>query len=167
MRKLPKAKISPSAIVHDTAIIYDNVIIEDDVYIGAFCIIGAPAEKKGVDTNKGVVIKRGAKLHGHNTVDAGTTVRTEVGEDAYIMKHVHIGHDSILGKNVTIAPHATVGGHCILEDAVGMGMNSSIHQRVVVKEKCFIGQGSVLPRGAETEPNTKYVGVARNIGKNR
>lgn len=167
MRKLPKPKISDTAVVHSTAIIYDNVIIEDDVVIGAYCIIGAPAEKKGANTNKGVIIKRGTILHGLCTVDAGTSVRTEVGEFCYVMKQTHIGHDSILGKGVTIAPHATIGGHCIVEDEVGIGMNASIHQRTVVKKECFIGQGTVLPRGFETQENHKYVGVGRDIGTNK
>jgi UDP-N-acetylglucosamine acyltransferase len=167
MRKLPQPKISDSAVVHATAIIYDNVIIEDDVVIGAYCIIGAPAEKMGADTNKGVIIKRGAILHGLCTVDAGTAVRTQIGEFCYLMKHTHVGHDSILAKGVVIAPNATVGGFCIIEVGVGVGMNTSIHQRTIVREGCFIGQGSVIPRGFETQPYRKYVGVGRDIGENK
>ena len=167
MRKLPKPKIADTAVVHHTAIIYDNVVIEDNVVIGAYCIIGAPAEKKGAEKQKGVIIKEGAILHGLCTIDAGSEVRTEIGKYCYLMKHTHVGHDAILGERVTIAPNSTVGGHCIIEDGVGIGMNTCIHQRVVVREQCFIGAGSVLPRDCKTEPNRKYVGVGRDIGQNR
>jgi UDP-N-acetylglucosamine acyltransferase len=113
------------------------------------------------------VIKSGTIIHGACTIDGGYMYPTVIGRNCYIMKQVHIGHDATLGDEVTIAPHATIGGHCILENRVGIGMNASVHQFVNVKEDCFLGQGCILPRGFQTEANTKYVGVGKSIGKNR
>jgi UDP-N-acetylglucosamine acyltransferase len=154
-------------MIHHSAIIYDNVVIEDDVYIGPYCIIGSPPEKKGAQESKGVIIKKGTIIHGAVTIDSGFQNPTEIGENCYIMKQVHIGHDALLKDNVTIAPHATVGGHCIIGEGVGIGMNASVHQFVIVKDDCFLGQGTVLPRDFKTVENGKYVGVGRFIGNNK
>lgn len=164
---MSKAVIHETAVVHPTAVIYDGVVIEAGVKIGPFCIVGAPAEKRGAEHGCGVIICSGTVIHGAATIDGGYETPTYIGEDCYIMKQVHIGHDALIGRSVTIAPHATIGGHCVIQRGVGIGMNASIHQFVEVADGCFIGQGSVLPRGFKTMPNRKYVGVGRDIGENR
>ena len=44
-------------MIDKTAVIYEGVIIEDNVTIGPLCIIGRPAEWKGKESTKGVLIK--------------------------------------------------------------------------------------------------------------
>jgi len=161
--------IHESAYIHPTAVIYDGVVIEENVYIGAYCIIGSPAEWKGKEDNVGkVVIKKGARLTGLVTVDSGTHQNTIIGENAYLMKHSHVGHDAIIGIGVTISCGAKIGGHCIIHQNTNIGLNAVIHQKVVIPEGCMIGASAFVGKKSELRPFYKYAGVpVKDLGWNR
>lgn len=145
--------------IHETAVIYPGVTIGHNVTIGAFCIIGAPAESKKHDGNGfGVVIGNNVTIHGHATIDAGTQRPTIIDDGAYIMKTVHIGHDAIIHKNVTISPHVVVGGFVEIHEETNIGMNATIHQRVTIPSKCMVGMSAVITKKTTLEPNTVLVG---------
>jgi UDP-N-acetylglucosamine acyltransferase len=154
--------------IHPTAIIYPNVIIGDNVTIGAYCIIGAPPEWKGKEQEgKGVIIGSNTIITGLVTIDAGAEKPTMIGNGCYIMKHAHIGHDAIIGHNVTISCGAKVGGHTKVHSGSNIGLNAVIHQRQTIAHKCMIGMGAVVTKKLITEPNKKYAGnPAKYIGEN-
>lgn len=150
--------------IHETAVIYPGVTIGHNVTIGAFCIIGAPAESKKHDGNGfGVVIGNNVTIHGHATIDAGTQRPTIIDDGAYIMKTVHIGHDAIIHKNVTISPHVVVGGFVEIHEETNIGMNATIHQRVTIPSKCMVGMSAVITKKTTLEPNTVLVGNPARI----
>ncbi len=145
--------------IHETAIIYPGVTIGHNVTIGAFCIIGAPAESKRHECNGfGVVIGNNVTIHGHATIDAGAERPTIIDDGAYIMKTVHIGHDAIIHKNVTISPHVVIGGFVEIHEETNIGMNATIHQRVTIPAKCMVGMSAVITKKTPLEPNTVLVG---------
>jgi UDP-N-acetylglucosamine acyltransferase len=155
--------------IHPTAQIGKHVTIEDDVYIGPFCIIGFPAEWKGMEgIDKGVLIKSGSRLTGHVTVDSGAVRKTEIGKNCYLMKHSHVGHDCVIQDDVTISCGAKIGGHAIIGNGTNIGLNAVIHQRQQIAQGCMIGMGAVVTKGLETKENSKYVGnPARYLSKNK
>lgn len=145
--------------IHPTAVIYPNVTVGHNVTIGAFCIIGAPPEsKKHHGEDFGVVIGNNVTIHGHATIDAGSTRPTIIDDGAYIMKTVHIGHDAIIHKDVTIAPHAVIGGFVEIHEETNIGMNATIHQRVTIPAKCMVGMSAVITKKTPLEANTVLVG---------
>jgi len=154
--------------IHPTAIIYPNVVIEKDCYIGPYCIIGAPAEWKGHEhESKGVRIGSGSRLTGMVTVDAGVTGTTLIGPGSYLMKHSHVGHDAIIGENVTISCGAKIGGHSVIGNDCNIGLNAVIHQKVTIPEGCMIGASAFIGKKTELKPHRKYAGVpAKDIGEN-
>jgi acyl-[acyl carrier protein]--UDP-N-acetylglucosamine O-acyltransferase len=160
--------IHETAYIHPTAVIYPNVIIEANVYIGAYCIIGAPAEWKGREQeNGGVLIMEGARLTGLVTVDSGTDKRTIIGKNAYLMKGVHCGHDSIICEGVTLSCGAKVGGHTIVRKNTNVGLNAVLHQKLDIPEGCMIGASSFVGKKSILKPFHKYAGVpVRELGKN-
>ena len=153
--------------IHPTAIIGDNVILGDNNYIGAYCIIGDPAEHTkfwGKDIGK-VVIGDNNIITGLVTIDAGTKDITTIGNNCFIMKHAHIGHDCILLDNVTISCGAKIGGHSIVKEYSNIGLNAVLHQFTTIERGCMVGASAFI-KGA-TEEFTKYAGVpARKIGIN-
>ena len=156
--------------IHPTAIIGDNVILGDNNYIGAYCIIGDKAEHKKYwgDSNwgGGVVIGNNNIITGLVTIDAGTEETTHIGNNCFIMKHAHIGHDCIIDNNVTISCGAKIGGHSIILDNCNIGLNAVLHQFSVIQEGCMIGASAFFK--GESEPFTKYAGVpARKLGENK
>ena len=163
--------------IHPTAIIGDNVILGDNNYIGAYCIIGDPAEHKkywqyeeqikDYGTLKIIQkgqIKRGQVIIGDNnvitglvTIDAGTEDITTIGDNCFIMKHAHIGHDVIVYDNVTISCGAKIGGHSIIGHNSNIGLNAVLHQFSTIQPGCMIGASAFFK--GKSEPYTKYAGV--------
>jgi UDP-N-acetylglucosamine acyltransferase len=154
--------------VHSTAIIGKNVTIEDDVYIGPYCVIGMPAEWKGKEhEDKGVLIKKGTRITGLVTIDSGVERITTIGENCYLMKHSHVGHDAQLKDNVTLSCGAKIGGHSIIENNTNIGLNAVIHQKVIVPEGCMIGASAFVGKKSILKPFHKYAGVpVKELGTN-
>jgi len=156
-------------MIHPTAIIYPNVKIGNNVTIGAYCIIGAPAESKKFwdKQGNGVVIKDNTIITGHCTIDAGTVQPTVIGNNCFIMKGVHIGHDAIIRDNCTLSPHVVIGGHVILNEGVNMGIASVVHQRQVIPRFCMIGMNTTITKKTEMIEKGCYIGSpARWIREN-
>lgn len=158
--------------IHRTAVIGQNVEMGHNNYIGPFCIIGLPAEHKDywgeATTLTGkVIIGSNCKFTGLVTVDAGTTLPTVIRDGVWMLKHSHVGHDSMIKDNVVISCGAKIGGHCEIGEGSNIGLNATIHQRVVIPEGCMIGMGSAVTKKTELKPYRKYAGVpARDIGTN-
>jgi UDP-N-acetylglucosamine acyltransferase len=154
--------------IHPTAQIADNVIIEDDVYIGPLCVIGFPPEWKGREGDaKGVIIKKGARLTGLVTVDSGADKPTIIGENCYLMKHSHVGHDAILEEGVTLSCGAKIGGHSIIRKGTNIGLNVVIHQKLDIPEGCMIGASAFVGKKSVLKPYYKYAGVpVKELGPN-
>ena len=154
--------------IHSTAIIGKNVTIEDDVYIGPYCVIGMPAEWKGKENiDQGVLIKKGTRITGLVTIDSGVEKITTIGENCYLMKHSHVGHDAQLGDNVTLSCGSKIGGHSIIENNTNIGLNAVIHQKVTVPEGCMIGASGFVGKKSILKPFHKYAGVpVKELGTN-
>src|SRR3990172_9922563 len=71
--------------------------------------------KKG---DKGVQVAPTAQINAFCTVDAGTERPTRVGHGAWLMAHVHIGHDAEIGASCELAPGTVIGGFAVLEPGV-------------------------------------------------
>lgn len=154
--------------IHSTAVIGDNVTIEDDVYIGPYCVIGMPPEWKGKeDEGKGVLIKKGTRITGLVTIDSGVEKITTIGENCYLMKHSHVGHDAQLDDNVTLSCGAKIGGHSVIGNNTNIGLNAVIHQKVIVPEGCMIGASGFVGKKSILKPFHKYAGVpVKELGTN-
>jgi UDP-N-acetylglucosamine acyltransferase len=155
--------------IHQTAVINSNVIIEDDVYIGPLCIIGFNPEWKGREKdNKGVIIKKGTKIMGLVTIDGGAEKQTIIGENCYLMKHSHVGHDAELKNGVTLSCGAKIGGHSIIGENTNIGLNAVVHQKVHVPEGCMIGASAFVGKKSILKSNHKYAGVpVKELGENK
>lgn len=155
--------------IHPTAVIGENVEIGEGTYIGPFCIIGYPAEHKAYwDKPVGrVIIGKNCVITGHVTIDAGTNHPTIIGDNVWMLKHSHVGHDAIVESDCTISCGAKVGGHAVIHKKSNLGLNSCIHQWVIVPKGCMIGMNAAVTKKLEMEPYRKYAGVpAKDIGSN-
>lgn len=166
--------IHPTAVVHPTAVIYDEVWIGENVYIGPFCVIGAPAEKRGSTSSFGVSIHAGTRLEKAVVVDSGSQKTTSIGPNCMLMSGVYVGHDCLIGQCVTISPKAVIGGHVVVFSDANIGMNAGIHQYQVIGKGAMIGANSFVTRLLSADSSTyvwpymTYVGVpAKVIGRNK
>ena len=154
--------------IHPTAIIGKNVILGKNNYIGAYCIIGDNAEHR-TEWNKTpnkVIIGNNNIITGLVTIDGGMK-ETVIGNNNFIMKHAHIGHDCIIHNHTTISCGAKIGGHSIINDEVNIGLNAVIHQRVEIPRRCMIGANAFVGKKSILQPRHKYAGVpVKEIGEN-
>lgn len=84
-----------------------------------------------------------ARVEAFVTVDAGVTKPTTIGR-SWLMKHVHIGHDAVIGDDCELAPGTVIGGHCTIGDKVRMGINVSIRPYITVGDGARLGAGAVV-----------------------
>ncbi len=68
----------------------------------------------------------------------------------------HIGHRSVIERNVYLTSHVVVSGYCTIGENSFIGVNATIGDNVVVGRDCVIGAGSVILRN--TEPERIYRG---------
>ena len=156
--------------IHPTAEIGPNVEIGKDVIIGPYCVIGFPAEhpREPYRVAGKVVIKDGARLYKLVTVDAslyddGVTV---IGEGCVLMAHSHVGHDAQLGRRVTLATGAKIGGHSVIGELSNIGLNAVTHQRTEIAKGCIVGAQSFV-KGLWLFDYRKLIGSpARDAGSN-
>ena len=138
--------IGKNCLIHPNVSIYDNSIIGDNVVIHSNTVLGADAfyyKKKAEGFDQlisvgRVVLKDNVHIGASCTIDKGVTGDTTVGIGTKIDNQVHIGHDSIIGKNCLIASQTGIAGCVIIEDDVTLwgqvGTNSGIS----------IGKGAVI-----------------------
>lgn len=153
------SNIHPSAKIHYTAVIGANVDIGANVEIGPYCVIGLPGEhREAWGTDMGVIIDDNCVLTGLVTVDAGIEAATRIGQGAFIMKHAHVGHDAVIGNQVTIACGAKIAGHVRIDDHANIGLNAVIHQRHHIPTWAMIGMGAVVPLKLKVLQGRTYAG---------
>ena len=156
--------------IHPTALIGPNVIIGEGTYIGPYCVIGYPAEHKSFwdkESEFGVVIGKNCVITGHVTIDAGTEKDTIIGDNVWMLKHSHVGHDCYIYDDVIISCGAKIGGHAFIGKGTNIGLNAVIHQRQNIANRCMIGMGAVVTKGLVTLPLCKYAGnPAKFLGPN-
>lgn len=87
-----------------------------------------------------------ATLEAFVTVDAGIHAPTRIGEGVWLMKHVHIGHDAVIGAGCELAPGTVIGGHAILEPRVRCGIGVLVKPFVRVGAGARLGMGAVVTR---------------------
>lgn len=90
------------------------------------------------------IISSSAVVEAFVTVDAGIHQATFIGDEVMLMKHSHVGHDSVVSHRCNIAPGAIIGGHCSLGEGVKVGLGASIRPRVRVGDFAVIGAGAVV-----------------------
>ena len=111
--------------------------------------IGGPPEARGWHPDLPVYtpsIDRTARIEAFVTVDAGAHAPTIVHEGAWLFKHVHVGHDAIIGKEAEISTGAIIGGHVVIGAGVQIGLGAVVLPFRKVGEGSTVGAGSVVTR---------------------
>ncbi len=153
-----------------------NIYLNGPVEIGArtvvhpFATIGfAPQDVKFKPElgTPGVKIGEDCQLREHVTVhSAGNnkTRPTTIGNRCFLMVASHMGHDSIIGDDVTLVNNTALAGHVEVGDRVTVGGGAVIHQFCRIGRLAFIGGGSAI--STEVPPFCLVWGRNRLAGLN-
>lgn len=112
--------------------------------ISPLALIGAPPQHRAHRDEPGFApdIDPTARIEAFTSVDAGMERPTVIGPRVWLMKSVHVGHDSIIGEGTEVAPMTSIAGF------VTIGKNVTIGQGVTIKNRLTIGDGARLGMGA-------------------
>ncbi|SFF30055.1 acyl-[acyl-carrier-protein]--UDP-N-acetylglucosamine O-acyltransferase [Fontimonas thermophila] len=96
-----------------------------------------------------VEIGDGNTIREYVTIQRGTLKEqgvTRIGNDNWIMAQVHIAHDCVVGSHTILANGTTLAGHVTIEDWVGLGGYTLVHQFCRIGAHAFTGGGAVVLR---------------------
>ena len=139
--------IGKNCIIHSNVSIYDHCVIGDDCVIHANTVIGGDAFYFKKYPERGyvkmhscgrVVIHDRVEIGAGCTIDKGVSGDTVIGEGTKLDNHVHIGHDTVIGKNCLFAAQVGIAGVTKIEDDV------ILWGQVGVNKDLVIGKGAVV-----------------------
>lgn len=125
------------------AVLKEGVSIGNNNKIHEYAVLGGLPQDLGFDpaTVSYVTIGNGNTLREYVTVHRASKqdAFTRLGDENYLMTHVHLGHDCQLGNNVIIAPSTGLGGHVHVADRAFLSGGVMVHQFVKIGTIAMIG----------------------------
>ena len=106
--------VGKDCIIHPNVTILDHCILGDDVIIQAGTVIGSDAFYYNKKTNREihykkmtscgrVLIENGVEIGANCSIDRGVSHDTIIGAGTKLDNLIHIGHDTVVGKNCLFA----------------------------------------------------------------
>lgn len=144
-------RINPGTVIYDRTTIGDNVIVHANVTLGsdAFYYKRGKTGHQKFNTVGKVILQDNVEIGAACTIDAGSTGETIIGEGTKIDNHVHVGHDTKIGKRCIIAAQVGIAGCAIIEDDVVIWGQVGITANVTIKKGAQILAQSGVMRTVE------------------
>lgn len=145
-------KIGAGTVIHPNVVLYDNTSIGENVEIHSNTTIGGHAfyyKKENGNFTKmhscgSVVIENNVEIGCGCTIDKGVTGATRIGAGTKIDNQVHIGHDTVLGKNCLVAAQVGIAGCVKIEDDVTLWGQVGVRSDITIgKEAVVLAQTGV------------------------
>lgn len=174
----PGVVICDNVSIDDNSILYPNVVIYPETQIGKHVIIHAGSVigsdafyyKKRTDHYEkmhscgGTHLADWVEIGSNCSIDRGVSGITRIGQGTKLDNQVHIGHDTVIGKNCIIAAQTGIAGVTTLEDDV------ILWGQVGVTKDITIGKGAIVSAKSgvskSLEGGKSYFGVpAREFRK--
>jgi len=188
----PGAKIAKNVVIEPFTTIHNNVVIGEGTWIGSNVTImegarigkncsifpgsvisAVPQDKKFNDEDTVTVIGDRTTIRECVTINRGTAdrMKTQIGNDCWIMAYSHIAHDCIVGDHCIFSNNSTLAGHITIGDYVVLAGMVAINQFCSVGSHAFVTGGSLVRKDvppfvkAGREP-LSYVGI-NSVGLRR
>jgi UDP-3-O-[3-hydroxymyristoyl] glucosamine N-acyltransferase len=137
--------IGKDCFIHPNVTIYDGTVIGDRVIIHAGTVVGSDAfyykRRAGYEKLHScgyVQIDDDVEIGAGCTIDRGVTSITHIGSGTKMDNMVHIGHDTVIGRNCLFAAQVGIAGVVNVEDEV------ILWGQVGVQKDLTIGRGAVV-----------------------
>lgn len=102
----------------------------------------------------------------HRGTEGGGLV-TRIGDDNLLMAYAHVAHDVQIGSHTILANGVTFAGHVAVEDYVGIGAFTGVHQFCRIGRHAYIGGYSVITQDVMPYSMTVTPREAKVFGANR
>jgi UDP-N-acetylglucosamine acyltransferase len=164
--------IGPEVVLGDGVILFGHVMLMGRTEIGPgtriypFTTIGGePQDTSYRGEPTGVVIGARCTVRENVTIHRGTARGrgvTRVGDDCLLMVGIHIAHDCVLERHVTMVNGAMIGGHVQVGEFAILGGLSGVQQRLRIGAYAFVGGHSGI--GGDLIPFGIGVGRGARLG---
>ena len=144
-------RLMPGVVVLDRTIIEDNVIVGPNTTIGhnAFYYKRKPEGYDRMHTCGYVHLRKNVEIGANCTIDAGVSGNTEIGEGTKIDNMVHIGHDTVIGKQCLLAANVGLAGCVTLQDRVILWGQVGCASDIVIGEGAIVLAQSGIAKSLE------------------
>jgi UDP-N-acetylglucosamine acyltransferase len=162
----PFCHVGPQAVLEDGGRLLSHVVVKGVTRIGPRTVVhpgavlGGEGQIRGNDFPEGrleigadCVLRELVTMNCGSRKDKGVTV---VGARGYFMAASHVGHDCVVGDDVTFANSVSLGGHSQIGDGVIFGGLSAVQQF------CRVGKGAMV--GGLTGVNRDIIPYAMAFG---
>lgn len=110
------------------------------------------------DHRHGVIVKAGAYIHPHVTIDRGSWRDTYVGNNSMLNAFSFLGHNVRLGRGVLVGVKASISGSTVLGDEVVIWSHAYVAQHCVIGDRAIVGAFSHVLKGTEIGPEEVWFG---------
>ncbi len=156
----PKAEIGEGVVIGPYCIVEDDVVIGDGTILEPFVVVrqytrlgtenriytgtvlgGEPQDHKFAGERSYLIIGNRNIIREHVTIHraTGEDEATLIGDENLIMAYCHIGHNCVLGNQISVASYTGISGHAHIESQVSIGGMTGIHQYVTVGRLAMVG----------------------------
>ena len=163
---MPNVFIGQHVTIGKNTIIYPNVSIMDyseigdNVVIQAGSVIGSDAFYYNTKKNREVwykrmqscgkvVIEDDVEIGAGCTIDRGVTAETRIGKGTRMDNMIHIGHDTIVGKNCLFAAQVGIAGATVIEDGVTLWGQVGVSKTLTIGANAVVLAQSGVPSSLE------------------
>ena len=150
--------IGRNCLIHSNVSIYDHCVIGNDCIIHANTVIGSDAfyfkkypesgYVKMYSCGRGVVHDR-VEIGASCTIDKGVSGDTVIGEGTKLDNQVHIGHDTVVGRNCLFAAQVGIAGVTRIEDNVILWGQVGVNKDLVIGKGAIVYAQSGVPSSLE------------------
>lgn len=157
-------EIGDNCTIHNGVVIYNNCKLGNNVIIHSNTVIGADAfyyKKKASFYDKmiscgNVIIDDNVEIGALCSIDRGVSGNTIIGSGTKMDNMVHVGHDTVIGKNCLFAAQVGIAGTVTIEDDVILWGKVGVNKDLVIgKGAVVLGNSGV---GKNLEANKSYWG---------
>ncbi|MFZ9662179.1 MAG: UDP-3-O-(3-hydroxymyristoyl)glucosamine N-acyltransferase [Chitinophagaceae bacterium] len=155
-------RIMPNVVIMDHSIIGNDVIIQSGSVIGSDAFYYNTKKDreqwyKKMESCGHVVVEDGVEIGASCTIDRGVTAATKIGKGTKLDNMVHIGHDTIIGKNCLIAAQVGIAGAVNIEDGVILWGQVGVSKTLTIGANAVVLAQSGVP--SDLEGNKVYWGT--------
>jgi sugar O-acyltransferase (sialic acid O-acetyltransferase NeuD family) len=70
----------------------------------------------------------------------------KIGNNVTLWSGNHIGHHSIIEDHNFVSSHVVISGHCHIKSYCFLGVNSTLHNNIIIEEENIIAAGAIITK---------------------
>lgn len=153
----PWTCIGPNVTIGKGTRIDSHVVIQQNTSIGAnnvvhsYAMLGGDPQDASYERGHPTWLEMGDnnQVREHVSIHRGSLKGdgyTRIGSNNLIFVGSHIAHDCQVGNHTTFFNHATLGGHCHVDDRAVLSAFCALHQFCRVGRYAFLARGAASPK---------------------